>query len=230
MKHPVRGFTLVEMAMVLLVIGLLLGGLIAPLGNQLEQRRVTDTRNGLEDIKEALLGYAAIHGRLPCPSTQADPANAAYGMPDAAASPCPNKEGFLPWRVLDVPEIDAWGARRTTAAAAWNGYWRYRVHDSFAAAAGIATTTAAPAGDYLRVRNSAGQALTPTTGPSDTPVAIVFSRGPNFTSDGQNASYEATNGIYQADAESSNFDDITTWISRPALINRLIAANKLAAP
>ncbi|HEX5344767.1 MAG TPA: type II secretion system protein, partial [Duganella sp.] len=37
------GFTLVEIAIVLLIVGLMIGGLIAPLSSQIEQRHVSDT-------------------------------------------------------------------------------------------------------------------------------------------------------------------------------------------
>jgi hypothetical protein len=33
-----------------------------------EQRRITETRQQLAEIKDALLGFAIIHGRLPCPA------------------------------------------------------------------------------------------------------------------------------------------------------------------
>ncbi len=57
--------------MVLMIVGLLLGGLIVPLSAQMDQRRATETQKTLEEIKEALTGYAVINGQLPCP---ADPA------------------------------------------------------------------------------------------------------------------------------------------------------------
>jgi prepilin-type N-terminal cleavage/methylation domain-containing protein len=38
------GFTLVEMAIVLVIVGLLLGGLLMPLSAQIEQRRIGETQ------------------------------------------------------------------------------------------------------------------------------------------------------------------------------------------
>ena len=53
-----KGFTLVEMAVVVVVMALILGSILVPLSTQVEQRQVVDTQRVLEDIKEALIGYA----------------------------------------------------------------------------------------------------------------------------------------------------------------------------
>jgi len=44
------------MAIVLVIIGLLLGGLLMPLSAQLEQQRISETQKYLDQIREALLG------------------------------------------------------------------------------------------------------------------------------------------------------------------------------
>lgn len=69
--HAHRGFTLAELAIVLLIVGLLLAGLLTPLTTQVEIKRISDTQKILEDAKEALLGFAAANGRLPCPASSA---------------------------------------------------------------------------------------------------------------------------------------------------------------
>jgi hypothetical protein len=205
------------------VIALLLVSILVPLNTQIEQRRTSDTRKAMDEIREALIGFAIINGRLPCPDTDSDPAAAGYGLEDAACSADPVTEGYLPWKSLGVTEIDAWGIRRTAAGSPRIGDWRYRVDRNFAAAFTLATGFSA---DALTVRNSAGTALTSST---ERPVAIIFSAGTNTAADGQNAlaSFEPTSGIYQADVPSGTFDDILIWISRPILFNRMVAAGKL---
>ena len=64
-----NGFTLLEMAIVLMIVGLLLGGMLVPLTAQMDQRNFTETRKSLDDIQQALIGYAIINGRLPCPAS-----------------------------------------------------------------------------------------------------------------------------------------------------------------
>ena len=66
---PQRGFVLIEVAIALLVLALILGGILAPLNAQVEQGKIRDTNKVISDINEALLGYVMINGRLPRPAT-----------------------------------------------------------------------------------------------------------------------------------------------------------------
>jgi prepilin-type N-terminal cleavage/methylation domain-containing protein len=63
-----KGFTLVEMAVVLVIVGLMLGVILMPLAAQMDQKRLVETRATMENAREALLGYAMANGRLPCPA------------------------------------------------------------------------------------------------------------------------------------------------------------------
>jgi prepilin-type N-terminal cleavage/methylation domain-containing protein len=113
-----KGFTLIEMAIVLVIVGLLLAGLFTTLRTQFELRRTEETRIVLEEAKEALMGYALANKFLPCPDTNAVP-NGSEG-PRAASNECTTLEGVLPWQALGVRGIDAWGR-----------YIRYRVSTNF---------------------------------------------------------------------------------------------------
>lgn len=71
LKHPnsaCLGFTLMELTVVLVIVGLLLGGLLVPLSAQRDVEFVKATDKSLADIREALIGFAVINGRLPCPA------------------------------------------------------------------------------------------------------------------------------------------------------------------
>lgn len=220
------GFTLVEMAIVLFILALLLGGLLPTVSSQMEQQHRTETRKQLEDIRQALLGFALINGRLPCPTNQADPSNANYGSEDPAL--CAT-EGYLPWKTLGVAETDAWGNRRSAVGDLWTGYWRYRADRNFSSGlitlnTGFGTCTPTPLSDCMAIQDSSGLVLTNTT---ERPVAIVYSTGPDHIAAPMNASLEAVGGIYQSDVPTPAFDDILIWISRPQLFNRMVAAGKL---
>lgn len=222
------GFTLIEMAIVLFILALLLGGLLPTVSSQIDIQRRKDTRKQLDDIQQALLGYTIINGYLPCPTTTTNPANINYGSADATCSANATSEGYLPWKTLGVSEIDAWGSKRTNIGDPWTGYWRYRVDRNFTGTpffinTGFGTCPSATT-DCLLIQNSAGNALTNTT---ERPVAIIFSTGPNVVADGENATFEPKSGIYQNDTPNPNFDDIMIWISRPQLINRMVTAGKL---
>ncbi len=96
-----RGITLVELSVVLLIITLLLTGLLYSLVIQMNILNTQNTDRMLGEIKEALLGYAAINHRLPCRATDLK------GI--SSSMPCDDKEGFLPWLELGTTPTDAWG-------------------------------------------------------------------------------------------------------------------------
>lgn len=228
--RPLRfnGFSLIEMAIVLFIVALLLGGLLPTVSSQIDQQRRNETRKQLEEISNALLGYAVINGFLPCPTTTADPSNANYGTADATCSANALTEGYLPWKTLGVPENDAWGSRRSNVGDSWIGYWRYRVDRNFTGvpitlSTGFGTCLLATS-DCLVIQDNTGLVLNNTI---ERPAAIIYSTGRNITPDGQNAIYEPASGVYQSDVITPTFDDMLVWMSRPQLFNRMVTAGKL---
>lgn len=208
--HASGGFSLVEMAIVLAIVGLLLGGLLPTISSQIEQQRRNETRKQMGEIKDAIFGFAIINGKLPCSATS-------NGEADSTCT-APSSDNYLPWKTLGVPETDAWGGR-----------WLYRVDPAFASSVPFTLTTTTTAS--LLIQDSAGTALTTTT---ERPIAILYSTGKNLLADGQNTIFDAT---YQSDVPRNDdksttgineeFDDITIWISHPQLVNRMVTAGKL---
>ena len=249
LRKQQSGFTLVEMAMVLLIIGLLLGGLMPTLTTQMEVQRINETRKQMEDIQQALLGFAIANGRLPCP---ADPA-IATGQANAgieattgigSAMTCTNvgnnaARGVLPWATLGVPETDAWGNRYT-----------YRVSRDFADALGSATyggctpsptptlaTFALCSSGNLDVLVASGGTSLVSNVPS-----VVISHGKNgagaYTqlgtqlsissdADEQENSDGSADNNYVSKTPTPSFDDHILWLSPNILFNRMVAAGKL---
>ena len=118
-----RGFTLAEIAIVTLILGLMVAGVLGAVTNQINQGRVLATQRQLDEVREALLGFAAANGYLPCPDTDGDGIENAPNRGAATLLACTNVEGFLPWVTLGVQQTDAWGIR-----------FRYRIKDEFARA------------------------------------------------------------------------------------------------
>jgi prepilin-type N-terminal cleavage/methylation domain-containing protein len=225
---PQRGFVLIEVAIALLVLALILGGILAPLNAQVEQGKIRDTNKVISDINEALLGYVMINGRLPRPAT-----SSTNGVENASA--CASETactGFIPWTTLGSGKLDAWG-----------NIIRYSVTPAFANSAFALTTVGTKT---IQERNAASALVSYAT---LVPV-VVWSNGPeNFGTNGT-AAVRANNssGVTNADEITNNtasttfirriqvnnsaatggeFDDIVTFIPTAILVNKAIAAGKL---
>ena len=76
MKYKIRGVTLVELSIVLVIIGILMQSVIAPLGPARELQRIRTVTKELEIIKQAMISHLILYGALPCPSYSRSPENA----------------------------------------------------------------------------------------------------------------------------------------------------------
>lgn len=129
-----NGFSLVEIAVVLVILSVLIAIVAVPLATQLDQQRTVDTTKQLETIKEAIIGFALAKGRLPCASRLADKGNEVV---DEATGVCGAYNGYLPAVTLGISPIDSDGF----AVDAWGltqNRIRYAVMD-------IPTTAVSPA-------------------------------------------------------------------------------------
>jgi len=230
-----RGFTLIELAVTLFIITLVLGSILVPLASQVEQRQISDTRKSLDEIKEALIGFAIANGHLPCPAI-----SATDGREDRAGAACssvagvPKRQGFIPWATLGVSKLDAWGH-----------IFRYSVTPAYTTSAPFALTTGRDI--TVQTRDAAGALINLTTG-GDIP-AVVFSHGKNgyggFDENGnaqapppagnvdENTNLALAGPTYvsrvpqSATGGGGEFDDIVVWLSPNILFNRMVAAGKL---
>jgi prepilin-type N-terminal cleavage/methylation domain-containing protein len=102
MKGAECGFTLIEVAISLVILGLVLTGLVVSLAQQLQQSYLVNTRSTLDQANQALTAFVTANGRLPCPATVGSnglEATTAPGQCTAAA-------GFLPAVTLGLPNLD----------------------------------------------------------------------------------------------------------------------------
>jgi prepilin-type N-terminal cleavage/methylation domain-containing protein len=102
-----RGFSLIEIAVVLVIISVLIGIVAIPLATQVEQQRITDTNKQLEAIKEAIIGYALANGRFPCASRSSD--NGVESVISASAGTCNAYVGYVPAVTLGLSPVDSSG-------------------------------------------------------------------------------------------------------------------------
>ncbi|MDR2188428.1 MAG: type II secretion system GspH family protein [Azonexus sp.] len=220
MKTGKCGFTLIEMAVVLTVLGLIASLLVTPLAMRAEASQRHAAEDMLDNIIEALIGFALIHGRLPCPSIEANPASPAYGLEQSP--PCTlSTPGYLPWRTLGLPAHDPWGNPRTGASQPWTGHWRYRPDKNFTDET-ISLSTLP--GGLIQIKDHDGNLI--STADSRV-IAVVFSTGPNRQADGLNAAYSPASPQFEAGDPMPAFDDLLRWIGHPLLIARLARAGRL---
>jgi prepilin-type N-terminal cleavage/methylation domain-containing protein len=215
------GFNLIEMAIVLVILGVLLGGLITPFSSQLEasQRRGAD--NLVNDIHDALLGYAATNGRLPCPATAA---TSGLSAPNTATTACTSNHGFVPARTLGLNgSVDG----NSLLLDPWLNPIRYSVTGAGTGAyTNDITLTLTP--DFRICQQSA---CTGTL--ADNVVAVVFSLGEDGTATTSPDQLENTDGdttfVNRTFSElgGAEFDDHVQWLSPATLTYQLVRAGQL---
>jgi len=245
-----HGFTLVEMAIVMLIVALLLGGLVPTLSSQIDQRHVSETRKQLDEIQQALIGFAIINGRLPCPASSTSNGVESFASGGAPANGnCSNfYDGFVPAATLGLPAgsnglTDAWGNHIHYAVTTWNST-NPPVINVFTAAGGMSAVGIANLNpgslSYLLVCSTAAGITVspPTCGGTGTSLTsspgvpvVVFSTGKNGGQAGvsadETANLNGTRVFISHDFVQNGFDDIVVWISSNTLINRMVAAGKL---
>jgi prepilin-type N-terminal cleavage/methylation domain-containing protein len=77
------GFTLIELAVVMTIIGIIMGSMITGIKVYLDMRQESSTREKLNVIADALSAFAQTYGRLPCPGLPSATTSASdpYGSP-----------------------------------------------------------------------------------------------------------------------------------------------------
>lgn len=228
-----RGFTLIEMAIVLLIVTLLLTGLVPTVSSQIEQRQRNETRKQLDEIRDALFGFVLTKGRLPCPATALS-----NGMESPVGGACTSADGFVPAVTLGITLTDNKGF----ALDGWSNPIRYAVTtsngSSFTTSTGMKTTSMGVLAPDLHVCASAtgiaaancGAATAITTNA----VAVIYSVGKNTVAAGidETANLNGDQVFVShvpspAGSANGEFDDTVTWISPNILFNRMVTAGLL---
>ncbi len=249
-KKIISGFTLIELAVVLVIVGLLLGGVLGTLSSRIENTRKNETIKELEEIKQAMIAFAYVNKRLPCPDCDVAGPNCNAGLvgdgiEDLTVGVCTEGQnlGHVPWATLGLGASDAWGTR-----------YRYSVQSDYAA-------TGLPAQPLFDLDSADGSAsieepdfstvTVPPGGASknlaNKVVAIIFSHGKNgyggiTVNNTARAAIPAANideanntdndGTYytrpetgsQANIAGGEFDDILIWISEFELKGKMVRA------
>lgn len=250
--RPRAGFSLIELAIVLVAMGLLTTSLLGPLAAQSEARKLAETKRTLNEARDALLGFAAAFGRLPCPA--GDGARGIEAGGGAQACTCGGSgaaSGYVPAITLSLAPSDDQGY----LLDAWGGRLRYAVSRGPASAPNAFTDSDGlraywrnhdqPPPASLQVCNSASGISRAGADDADcaassaltrSAVAVIYSTGGHSLPGAKDADAAANRDgdrVFVAhEARSAagvggTFNDQTIWLAPGILYNRLIAAARL---
>lgn len=213
------GFSLVELAIVLVVLGTLTSAAVAPLQALDAGRRERQLRADLSAVRDALLAHLITQGRLPCP--RADTVDVGTG--------CTLGDGGVPAAALALPgTLDASGALLDP----WGRRYRYAV-------GGAHWTDEQPLGD-IGIERLRGTLSVCAQAQSPCPRAALRGNDLAFVvvSSGADASGAGLQGLNARPGTtftsappsieaSTRFDDGIVWASRSELVWWLIRASRL---
>jgi len=248
----ISGFTLIELAVVLVIVGILLGSTLSSLSSRIEYTRKNETVVELEDIKQTMLAFAFVNGYLPCPDCSDNGGGCATlaatdiadGLEDydIANNRCSVNQGLgnVPWVTLGMGRSDAWGTR-----------YRYSVQNIYADANGAFTLGSAPGTAIIQEPDFASNATGAVARTlANNIVAVLLSHGPNgFGGTDENNVARAAIPVANIDElentdndqfyytrpetavgttiAGGEFDDIVIWISEFELKAKMVEAGKL---
>ena len=232
------GFSLVELAIVMLIISILLAGVLVPLSIQMDVRKGGETRKTMDDVREALIGFAMANGRLPCPASATSNGVEAPSGGGVCTVPL---AGFVPAVTLSLTPTDAQGY----LLDGWNNRVRYAVttanSNAFTTAGQMRTVGMSTLSADLRVCSTStgiigGPSCAANATLTSTAVAVIYSLGPNGPTGGTGTDEAAnlnadrlfiSHDPTPAGATNGEFDDLVVWLSPSLMYNRLITAGVL---
>lgn len=224
------GFSLLEMALALVILSLMMGWLITPIRVQLGLQKYQQTDQRLAMAQQALLGHAIIYHYLPCPDTDQPP----DGWENVLANQsCASDEGILPWGQLGLVATDAWGR-----------FFRYRADSTFTHHSQWFSVSAAENATNIQVTWDAGAA----SSNASRPAAIILSHGENGLGGIQSVSggqtYAMAAPVHVDEQENADgdlafidkaqqqtgsavFDDRLVMLSPKVLIQQMVQSQRL---
>ncbi len=228
------GFTLLELAIVLVVLSLITGSFIDPLGEHLESRRRQQTAQLLEYTRQAVIGFAAAHARLPCPALIDGPAIEQQDCTD-------NSVGVVPAVTLGMQGsidehgrlLDAWGQPLRYAVTSADHAERGRVGEpDFLTPAEMSLVGMQHLKPDLTIcREHSGSHCTQSKMVASQVPLVIYSLGKDDSVSGHQAGNQDLNKVFVTREFSKNeqqpFDDMVVWLSEHVLFYHLLQAGVL---
>jgi prepilin-type N-terminal cleavage/methylation domain-containing protein len=99
-----QGFSLIELSIVLIIIGLILGAGVTVWRSSIDSTRLSTTKTNLDNIKNSVINFAIANGRLACPDSTVPPNNTGQSNPAGAGvcAGCANPPCWIPYQTLQL--------------------------------------------------------------------------------------------------------------------------------
>jgi prepilin-type N-terminal cleavage/methylation domain-containing protein len=248
LKRRQLAFTLTELAVVMVIVGLLIGAGMITLSAQVEMRNTDESNRRLNAAVDALIGFAISNGRLPCPATAGTTGDEA----PAGGGNCTTwYGGLLPARTIGFTPVDGVGY----GVDVWGNPIRYAIANLITGCTGSSATPHFTLAANLKAngvscrpndldicQTSSGISATscntaPRVASTQTIALIVYSTGKNggiassygadesANTDGDRVFVSRTQG--SADTGGGQFDDLMVIVPVGVLYSKLIAAGIL---
>lgn len=226
-RRRCTGFTLVEMAVVVTLIGILLAMGLAVATSVMQNTQRSVTKDRLGTIRLALMAYyRANTGVFPCPDA---PAGAATrdGVQDVVGANCSAQFGTVPYVDLGLP--------RETALDGYGNYISYRLASNWHTA-GLATTplcaSSATVTYYKPPAPAPALTVNYSAGPPATVGIVLISHGSNgfgaWNQGGTTATKNITTGATPAEIANQtlgvSYNDLQTPVAPNATFDDLVAS------
>lgn len=229
------GFTLIELAIVLIVVGYMLNQLIAPFGAQREQAMRSRTLQQLNDVVDNTVGFAISQRRLPCP--------AGIDTHGYERDNCSGElaTGYVPIATLGMPGptdeqgrlLDSWGRPIIYAVSASDHSLQgEQGMADFVTAGEMANVGLSHLNSELIIcREVTAQTCSRANVRANQVPLIVLSLGADGSVSGQQVHNQNSDHLFVARPASrlkdQPFDDLVVWLSENKLIFNLVVAGEL---
>jgi prepilin-type N-terminal cleavage/methylation domain-containing protein len=235
--YAAKGFSLLEIAVVLTILGIILALLLPSITGRIASSRLEATKGKEELIKGALVAFTARNNRLPCPAIEAlAPTDANYGREAPAPGTCTGNtiltggavRGVVPWLALGL-----------TDEIALDGYYQRFSYVVATTQTNLNANTVSGMTGNLAIHSATPVAVANQVNVNNLAVAVVISYGANiagaFTTEGNRVALPpGADELENTDASNiafvskdfsqiagNTFDDVVLAITSTDILNGL---------
>lgn len=183
MQHTHKGYSLIELCVVIALVGVLMGSALSVGSTSTEKANLASTDTSLDEIEKAIQLFHNKNNRIPCPASPSQAENTAnFGVEDNCSNAAPTLSGIvelndgvadeqwmgvLPTRTLGLPDrmmYDKWGNRLV-----------YGVQKNFAdSTKNFSSEVANTLGTMIKIRDKSGNTINPSTVAGDLQNPVVY--------------------------------------------------------